>query len=99
MAFLRNAPSSANLLCYTHSVPTEPPEPKSADEENAVFERNTIITTDIKSIAIKFLMKSIVFLRNALSTANYLCYTRSVPEELIKNKVAFETQKKKVYKF
>lgn len=72
MAFLRNAPSSANLLCYTHSVPTEPPEPKSADEENAVFERNTIITTDIKSIAIKFLMKSIVFLRSALSTANYL---------------------------
>lgn len=41
-------------------------------------------------------MKSMVFLRNALSTANYLCYTRSVPEELIKNKVAFETQKKEV---
>ncbi len=36
------------------------------------------------------------FLRNAHSTANYLCYTRSVPEDLIKNKVAFETQKKEV---
>lgn len=44
-------------------------------------------------------MKSMALLRNAPSTANYLCYTRSVPEELIKNKVAFETQKKKVYKF
>lgn len=83
MAFLRNAPSFANLpwLNIFGSYGTARRLPKCAGEENAAFERNTIITTDIKSITIKFLMKSMALLRNALSTANYLCYTRSVPEE------------------
>ncbi len=77
MAFLRNAPSFANLpwLNTFGSYGTARRFPKSVGEENAVIERNTIITTDIKSIPIKFLLKNMAFLRNAPSSSNLLCYT------------------------